>query len=848
MAGKSMKTIFDVLARDMATPVLNKVSGSFGQMRAAAAQVNTTLGGMNQGVALMQKQMRNIMAGGIIGAGLVKAGSGLQQFVGEAVKGAGELEFELATLRGVSGATAEQMERLANAASKAGIETQFTPTEAVQGLTALAQQGFTTAQSLNTLMPSLFLAGASGGKVPLEEAAKLTTQTLKAFGLEADKAGITVDQLVKTTTVSGLAIEELTESLQNASAGAISLGLDVQESMAALGLIKNIIPSAAMAGSAFQIMTGRLASKKTQKVIRESMGIDVVDQATGKYKDFGNLLVEMADKMGKMTEGERGMMVGEAFGERAKKGILSIFQQLDKGITTTDGKVLKGAEAWKYYKAQLDPEDVEGFAQAMNDMKLDTLNGQVTLLTGSFQTFMMELGKGTAQITKGGVKALLATFNTFLSVFQELPEELKTAVTSFLLIGGTITKFVGIILIARTALRLFGFSLTNVFLGLGKMLLIGGAISLLFGGIALGAYGIYKAVSTNFGKSKAEGASFFETIKMGFRGIVDIVKTGGLTEETTKAFEKMGKSPGLASFFRRFIAMWEKAKAFFEGVSMGFTAALGRLEKPWEKFKETIGRVFNIFTGGAAGATKSTDEWTTKGEMFGDMLVMLAETLLTAVTRLTEFGAAVAENFKDVSLGDFIGALEKVIVLLDVIFTTVGVIGQIFKEVGTYLGEMFGMFVRLAQGFVEFHKGIFTGDFTAIKSGAKEMGSSLTDFFGFTGESENIIARGVKQLTGGGVASNVKKEQAKNISKAFTESQKQTAAAGVHAPRPMEGALVNELSKRLVDIKSELQKERVQVIEIDGQQLFAVLQERAGEASEENLDNPDMSPVPPIGY
>jgi len=888
MAGKSLKTIFDVLARDGATPVLNKVTNSFGSMRKAAKSADQALGGMNAGAAAMQKRMTTIMAGGIIGAGFLKAGAGLQNFVKGAVAQAGDLEYELATLKGISGATADEMDRLAAAASKAGVETQFTPTQAVEGLAALAQQGFTTAQQLDTLMPSLFLAGASGGKIPLEEGAKLTTQTLKAFGLQAEDAGILVDQLVKTTTQSGLAIDELTESLQNASAGAISMGLGIEDSMAALGLIKNIIPSAAMAGSAFQIMTGRLSATRTQKKIKEAMGIDVVDAATGKYMAFDKLLVKMSDKLGKMEEGARGALVGEAFGERAKKGILSIFQQLSTGITTTEGQVLKGAEAFAYYKDQLDPDVVRGFAQSMNDLKLDTLRGQMELLTGSVQTFMMEMGKGSAAFSKKIVKAFLGGFNTMLSMFQELPDGLKTGIAAFVMLAGTITKLIGVILIARAGLGLFGFSLSGVLMGIGKMLLLAAPLTLFFGGIALGAYGIYRAVARNFGNAEKSTASFTDKVKMAFKGIVDIVKTGGLSEATEKEFLKMGKSPMLSAFFKRFISMWRNAKAFFSGVVQGFDEGLVRLEGPWNRFTDVITRVFNIWTGGTQRGISDTGIWTEKGRIFGDTLVGLSEMVLDLMTKFVELGEKGAQSLEGITVDDVVDGFAKLIGVIKVVGRAFHGVFWLFDKIGTHIGEMVGGIVTLFDGLgsvisgfwnnneqlsaagMAKIKGVLTGEFTSAGASLRENMARQREQAGGLAETRELalarmrfavgarerdttpldgLDRGERRAAMSGdqtvmsqmnsniaeMTARLRARQAEIVEYKKSEDYQE----GVVAPQTRQA-----LAEEMKVIKQALtQTPKVIMVNVDGRRLFEVQMENAAEDREDNFDDPNMSPV-----
>lgn len=744
---KTLKTIFDVMARDSATPTLNKVTGSFGAMRAAARTADQALGGMNAGLAAMQKKQAAIMAGGVIGAGLIKAGSMMQNFIGAAVKESGNLEYELANLKGISGATTKEMEALAQAARKAGIETQFSPTQAVQGLSNLAQQGFTASQQLGALMPALLLSGASGGKVPLADAAKLTAQVIKGFGRSAEDAGIMVDQMIKTTTKSGLAVEEIAGAMQYASSAAQNMEVDFRSTLATLGLIKNVIPSAEVAGSAFQILTARLSQPLNQQKLKKNLGIDVIDESTKKFRGFGSILLDMSEKLAGMASGERAAIVQEIFGPRGMKGMIPLITQLSTGITTQTGAVLKGREAWKYWMSELDEKKVDGFAQAMNEMKLNTLNGQLELLTGSVQTFLGELGKGAAQISKLGVKALLKGFNTMLSVFQELPEGLKTGIASFLLIGATITKFIGILLIARVGLRLFGFSLSSVILGIGKMILIAAPLTLLFGGIALGAYGVYKAVATNFGRAADSATSFVDKVKMGWKGLIDIIQTGGLREATVKELEAMGDQPGLIRFFNWFEGAWKKAKAFFDGVTSGFIDGLSRLEKPWNEFTQTVTRIFDLWTGGSDKAIASTNTWENRGYRFGDTLIFLSETVLELMNRFFLLGESISKSMGDVTFNDVIDGLKSIVIVTGSVIKVFGYVataiqwmGKLFDVVGTWIGEKIGSIVLRFQALGDVIKGAFTFDWNLIKQGFAKFEGIATGQF-----TESFSEKNTKQ-------------------------------------------------------------------------------------------------------
>jgi len=95
---------------------------------------------------------------------------------------AGDFESAVAAVAAVSGATAEELDQLRDAAIDAGVATQFSPTEATVGLQELSQAGFTAQESMRLLIPVLDLAAGSLGELSPQEAAGVASQAMKAFG------------------------------------------------------------------------------------------------------------------------------------------------------------------------------------------------------------------------------------------------------------------------------------------------------------------------------------------------------------------------------------------------------------------------------------------------------------------------------------------------------------------------------------------------------------------------------------------------------------------------------------------------------------------------------------------
>lgn len=702
----SFKTFFDLIGRDMATPAVNRVSKSMVRLQGTVKKTTAGLKGMSAQFSAMA-----------VGGAFMRAGSGITNMMDKATTEAGRLEFSLAELQGVAQVSEKVLSDLANTARRLGIETQFTPTEALAGLQALAQQGYNANQQMESIESVLLLSGASGGRLPLADSAKLTAQTLKAFGLKAGDAGITIDRMARISTLSGIAIEELAGIFQNASAGAISMGTSFTDAIATLGLIKNIIPSAEMAGSAFAIMTQRLADPNKQAVIKKFLNVDVVDEATGKYRSFSDLLVDISGEMETLTDAQRGDFVNQAFGPRAAKGILSVFAQLRSGIEGVNGETLKGREAMDHFLNAMDEDKVEGFAKSLNELKLDTMEGQMTLLTGSLNTFLGELGRGTAGLTKGAVKAFLSVFNRMLDLFANLPASVKGGIGMFIEMAGVTLKLVGGLFLLRGVMGMLGLSFTGFFLAIGKVLLISAPLLLFISAFALGVYGIVRTMGKDLGGLGGSWEGMFDKIKLGFKGTIDLIRTGALSQSVLDELDKT-KNQGVAGFLVTISGVITKAKSFFKGMMAGYDAGLARLSKPWMRLKDAIALVFGDWMRLTNEGGKTVDEWEKKGQGFGGTLSGLTEMVLDFSTGMILLGRDIAKAFEGITVEDVIDGFNTMLEVLK----SLGKAVMFVADGISYLGSL-GQGADLSRKQMMAEARLFGGDAHAdrLRAGFKRI-------------------------------------------------------------------------------------------------------------------------------
>ncbi|HEY9746430.1 MAG TPA: phage tail tape measure protein, partial [Oculatellaceae cyanobacterium] len=152
---------------------------------------------------------------------------------GSAVYKAADFEAQLSSVKAVTGASAQEMERFKQLALELGAETKYSAAEAAQGIEELAKAGVSTAKILDGgLAGALNLAAA--GEIDLAEAAQIASTVLNAFRKDNLSVAQAADILAGAANASATDIKELNYGLSQVSAVASSAGLSFRDTAAAL--------------------------------------------------------------------------------------------------------------------------------------------------------------------------------------------------------------------------------------------------------------------------------------------------------------------------------------------------------------------------------------------------------------------------------------------------------------------------------------------------------------------------------------------------------------------------------------------------------------------------------------
>lgn len=351
-------------------------------------------------------------------ASLLSVGAGFIGF--RAVRGiVNELagfEKVLVQLGQVSGIdrASEAFARLERAARGLGATTQFTAREAGDGLLLLAKAGFTANEQLAAIQPTLNLALA--GAISLGDAADITGNAIRQFGLEAAQAQRVVDVLANTANQSNADVSELAESLKLAGPIAGALNISIEETAASLGVLGNAGLKASVAGTQVRgILSGLLDPSTEAAAAISRLGIAFEDIDPNKrglvdiFREFSRAGLDASSAV-------------EIFQRRQAAGALVLAANVEQLEALVQGNL-----------------NATGTSQRFADAVANTLDGSLKAFTSTVHELRLQAGDagllGGFRALSDGATALLRSVGGIDAGFSSLSTGARLTADAFSSIG-----------------------------------------------------------------------------------------------------------------------------------------------------------------------------------------------------------------------------------------------------------------------------------------------------------------------------------------------------------------------------------------------------------------------------
>lgn len=353
----------------------------------------------------------------LITTGIAAAGVAATALGVAAVRMAADFDASMSTVQANTGASADEMVQLRQAAIDAGADTIYSATESADAINELGKAGLSTSDILSGGLSGALNLAASDG-MAVGDAAELMATTLKQFNLTGIESTQVADALAAGAGKAVGSAHDLGLALNQAGLVANSMGVSMQETTGTLAAFANAGMIGSDAGTSLKTMLQRLASPTDKaQTLMDELGINVYD-ANGKFIGLAGAAGQLQNGLSGLSQQERNAALNTIFGADAVRAANVLYEQGAEGI-----------DDWTKAVSQ------SGYAADLAAKKNDNLKGDLENLSGSFESLMISLGEGG----QGPLRSLVQTLDTLVDGFASLPAPVQQSIVLMAaLVGGSV--------------------------------------------------------------------------------------------------------------------------------------------------------------------------------------------------------------------------------------------------------------------------------------------------------------------------------------------------------------------------------------------------------------------------
>lgn len=293
-----------------------------------------------------------------------------------------------------------------------------------EGMQEIIKKGFDSNQTI-AAMPSILDATKASGD-DFNVVMNASTNILRQFGLDAKDTGRVTDSLTYVANKTSAGFSDMGLAMEYIGPVAHSLGMSVEETSAAIGLLSDNGISGEKAGTALRGALSKLLkpSKSNAKAMRE-LGFSVEEFQSGSLK-LPDIIDRIKESTKGWTEAERSSAIARAFGVEAQTGMNALINQ--------------GGDALRNLTKET--ENARGYTKKLsNELSKSSKNG-VERFKSSLEVLQINVGQKLLPLLTPAVEKV-SKFIEWLDKAPESTKRLVLGVGGFLALGYPFLNMIG---------------------------------------------------------------------------------------------------------------------------------------------------------------------------------------------------------------------------------------------------------------------------------------------------------------------------------------------------------------------------------------------------------------------
>ena len=424
------------MARDRSLSVKLKadVSGYLAGIKTAGAATKDFTGAMSKSAASHKADWATV------GQTVTVAGLAIAAGIGMAVSRFADFDAAMSAASAATKASARDLQALRDAAMQAGADTQYSATEAANGITELGKAGLSTSEILDGgLTGALSLAAA--GQMEVADAAQLSAVAMKQFSLSGNQVGHVADLLAAGAGKAVGSVEDMGMALKQSGLVAAQTGVSIEETTGTLAAFASAGLIGSDAGTSFKTMLQRLNPQSKEAAdAMEALGISAYD-SQGSFVGMSALAGQLQTSMSKLTVEQRNAALATIFGSDAVRAAAVLYDQGAAGIEEWTNKV-----------------NDSGFAADQAARLTDNLRGDLERLSGSIDTALIKSGSGANDALRG----LSQSLESAVDWFGRLPAPVQSGAIQVGAVSAAVLLLGGVVLTAIPKVQAFKVALADM--------------------------------------------------------------------------------------------------------------------------------------------------------------------------------------------------------------------------------------------------------------------------------------------------------------------------------------------------------------------------------------------------